>query len=280
MIHRVLGYVFKLEKAPEVEQKAAEKTKTPTPKKEAVKKELSKSEVKEQLSTKWQEVLDKEDVPLSIAVYSKKYDETYTYSNSEDTYFATASVIKADFLVAFLHQIDGENRSVSDYEDQLLRPMIESSDNDAATTIYNAIGDSQGLTTLFADLKMDESMALADGWVFTRTTPSDQLKLLDTIFYSDDYLSKTSQDYAKELMANVDEDQQWGVPAGSKTFHLKNGWKEMGDGTWMINSIGHLGTGDDSCTMAIMSYDHPDLEVGEALLETLSKETTKILGIE
>lgn len=145
------------------------------------------------------------------------------------------------------------------------------------------ISAARGLGQLFNNLKMTNSTALASGWALTPTTPRDQIKVLNKIFYENGYISNKSKAYTKNLMANVADDQDWGISAGSKYAWLKNGWKQMPNGHWIVNSIGYLGKGENSCTIAIMSEDNPSLESGEALLEKLSQQVgvqLKIAGAE
>lgn len=220
---------------------------------------------------------------VAVAVYSKRDHQLYEATNTKQTTFPSASIIKTDFLVELLHQHHQKASALTIGEQNATVQMIENSDNDAATSIYNDIGSARGLGQLFNNLKMTNSTALASGWALTPTTPRDQIKVLNKIFYENGYISNKSKAYTKNLMANVADDQDWGISAGSEYAWLKNGWKQMPNGHWIVNSIGYLGKGENSCTIAIMSEDNPSLESGEALLEKLSQQVgvqLKIAGAE
>lgn len=58
-------------------------------------------------------------------------------------------------------------------------------------------------------------------WGMTTTTPSDQIKLLNNIFFSSNKLTESEQNYIQSLMKNVESDQQWGISAGSSNYALK-----------------------------------------------------------
>lgn len=136
-----------------------------------------------------------------------------------------------------------------------------------------------GLQETFDKLGMTDSKAHEE-WGLSTTTPSDQLKLLNAIFYSSNLLSTSQQSYVRNLMQNVESDQQWGISAGSTNFYLKNGWLDEDDG-WIINSIGYIpgnNGASDSYTIAVYTDDNSSMQNGENTIEKLAKSTSKILN--
>ncbi|WP_375663971.1 hypothetical protein, partial [Bartonella sp. CL63NXGY] len=81
-------------------------------------------------------------------------------------------------------------------------------------------------------------------WGLSTTTPRDQVKLLNNIFYKSSILTANSRDYINELMSNVNADQNWGISASSDHYALKNGWLENGREKWIVNSIGYIKNDD------------------------------------
>ena len=69
------------------------------------------------------------------------------------------------------------------------------------------LGEKSGLQETFDKLGMTDSKAHEE-WGLSTTTPSDQLKLLNAIFYSSNLLSTSQQSYVRNLMQNVESDQQ------------------------------------------------------------------------
>ena len=261
-------------KAAVVQTKAAAK---PAAKPEA--KPVAKADLSAKLKQDWQKVLADSEVPVSIAVYAKQSDTTVAYNNPPKTPHTTASIVKVAMLTELLHKHRESGAKLTSAEVGNAELAIQNSDNGAATRLYHAINSAQGLASLFANLKMSDSQASAGGWVRTTTTASDQLKLLNQIFYPNDYLTTKSQAYIQDLMGKVEPDQQWGVSAGAKTYQLKNGWRLNGDDTWIVNSIGHLGTGANSCTIAILTDRNRSLEAGQQLVEKLAKVTGQDLNL-
>ncbi|WP_390408485.1 serine hydrolase [Lacticaseibacillus jixiensis] len=232
-----------------------------------------------QLKQQWQPILAQHDEPIEIAVYSKQYDTTVALNSANDTTHTTASILKVTFLTELLHQHAAANTTLTTSEQTNAQAAIEHSDNAAATALYNEIGGASGVATAFANLGMSDSHAGTSGWVSTTTTAQDQLKLLNTVFYNGDYLTSNSREYIKGLMGSVASDQNWGVSAGAKSSQLKNGWRLNYDDTWIVNSIGHLGSGERSCTIAILTDHNASLDKGIALVEELAKASGKVLNL-
>ncbi|MGN1284400.1 MAG: penicillin-binding protein, partial [Candidatus Limosilactobacillus intestinavium] len=119
-----------------------------------------------------------------------------------------------------------------------------------------------------------------EAWGMTTTTPADQIKLLNNIFFSSTKLSDSSRNYIQHLMSNVESDQQWGISAGSNNFALKNGWLDQDDGSgkWIINSIGRVnGSQDNDYTIAVYTDNNSSMNSGEKLVEKLARSTKNIL---
>lgn len=198
------------------------------------------AQVKATLKRQWRRQLAKTPKrPISIAVYSQRYHFTLAMNTHKTTPHSTASIVKVAMLAQLLHQHAQTHSTLTATERAAAVGAIEHSNNVDATTLYHAIGQGQGLTTLFANLKMNDSKAYAAGWVSTTTSANDQLKLLHEIFGNGTYLTARSKAYIKARMSHVANDQNWGISAGSSTFALENGWRLNGNNnTWIVNSIG------------------------------------------
>ncbi|WP_461214876.1 serine hydrolase [Lacticaseibacillus sp. GG6-2] len=240
----------------------------------------SDAQIQSQLMGGWQKIIAQTDLPVSIAVYSKQYGLTVAYNSQPKVAHTTASIVKVAMLTQLLHTHRQAGATLTNSEVGNAEQAIQNSDNAAATNLYRAIGSGRGLTSLFTNLKMTQSHAYASGWVATTTTASDQLRLLNQIFYAGDYLSTKSQAYIQDLMSKVEPDQQWGISAGAKQYQLKNGWRLNGDNTWIVNSIGHLGSGDKSCTIAILTDHNQSLKSGQQFVAKLAKVTGETLMLQ
>ena len=134
---------------------------------------LVKAKLKQQCT---KQLAKNSDLPISIAVYSKQYGFTLAMNNHKTKAHTTASIVKVAMLTQLLHQHAQNHDTLSGTERAAAVGAIEHSNNVDATTLYHAIGQGPGLTTLFSNLNLSQSRAYASGWVSTTTTASDQLK--------------------------------------------------------------------------------------------------------
>lgn len=232
--------------------------------------------VSSQLKRQWKKDLAGTDSNVAIAVYSTKTGETYTYNTTPGHKYQTASTIKVTVLAGALLQnggeLDSQGRSYA-------KAMIENSDNDSTTAlINNYLGGTDGLQETFNQFQMTNSHA-HEAWGNSTTTPADQIKLLNNIFFSSNKLTGSEQSYIKSLMSNVESDQDWGISAGSNHFAIKNGWLNQDDSDkWIVNSIGYInGSNDNDYTIAVYTDDNNTMSSGKKLIEKLARSTKKIM---
>ena len=78
------------------------------------------------------------------------------------------------------------NGQLNDTENELAQAMIENSDNDATSTLFeNYIGSKEGLQKVYDEIGMTHTKVRSE-WGLTTTTAADQVKLLNNIFYKSD----------------------------------------------------------------------------------------------
>ncbi|WP_191978938.1 serine hydrolase, partial [Ligilactobacillus apodemi] len=213
---------------------------------------------------------------IAVAIQSQKSGQIYSYSNSGDMRFKTASTIKVAVLAELLHNTGG---NLTAYQRSLAENMIRNSDNDATTNLitYHLHEAGNPVNSLYRDLGMTNTTPGTVGWGSTLTTPTDQLKLLYQIYMTDNssYLNKQSQDYIKELMHTINVNQRWGISAGSSDYYLKNGWVTY-TGPWYINSIGFIPDSGHGYTIAIYSYNN-SYSTGINKVEQVARKVSQML---
>ena len=226
----------------------------------------------QQLTSRWSQIAAAYGSPMAIAVQIQDSGEIISYTNVPGTRFISASTIKASVLSEILHNAGG---NLNGYQQGLAARMIRNSDNDATTTLINTyLGGNYGLNHIYHDLGMNSTYT-GEHWGWTLTTPEDQLKLLNEIYYrnGNSYLNDASRNYIKSLMGSVSADQNWGVSAGSSSFYLKNGWNVTGN-QWNVSSIGYI---PGRYTIAVYTRQ-PSYNVGRQLIESLASATRQIVG--
>ena len=142
----------------------------------------------------------------------------------------SASVVKAMLLVAYLDRPSVASRPLNGYDGSLLRPMIEFSDNNAASTVVGIVGDA-GLLALAHRVGM-KHFATDPIWGKTRITADDQTKFLYNI---DHYVLARHRAFAMHLLASVTPSQRWGIGETRRrnwSLYFKGGW---GSGTGLLD---------------------------------------------
>ena len=211
---------------------------------------------------------------VEAAVYDLSTGQQWTLGQQAPQ--AEASVVKLEILEAVLHQRTAQRVVLSLTEQELTPPMIEQSDNQAATTLWGDVGGAKGMRSF------DHEAGLAHtspsnclqcpgsswpGWGLTATTPQDQIALLRQLVQPSSLLDRNDQKYALHLLENVTPSQRWGVSAGvpaGVTVALKNGWLPLGAGNsdWQVNSVGWVSGDGRNYLMAVLSTGNPSEQYG------------------
>ncbi|WP_211765639.1 serine hydrolase [Kutzneria sp. CA-103260] len=203
---------------------------------------------------------------FSVAVLNQDTGVTAGF-NAAETY-DTASIVKADILAVLLYQAQQQGTPLTDDEDAAATKMIEASDNDAATTLWDDVGSAAGMATANTAFGLRNTVPGADDyWGLTTTTVADQLTLMNVLTSSKSLLRASARAYAANLMHQIEPDQVWGVSAAADagtTPALKNGWLpvDSDNDLWAINSIGQVSHGGHTYVVAFLSSSQPDEQTG------------------
>ncbi len=187
----------------------------------------------------------------------------------------TASIVKVDILETLLYQAQQAGRPLSGAVVATARGMIEASDNDDATALWNLAGGSAGVAAYDGALGLTETVPDPFGaWGLTTTSAADQLLLLRALVVPNGLLDEASQDFQLALMQSVEAGQNWGVSGGipaGVTVALKNGWLPLsGDSDWEINSIGRIKGDGRRYLIAVLTTHDPSEAAGIDTIEDLS----------
>ena len=211
---------------------------------------------------------------VEAAVYDLSTGQQWTLGGQAPQ--AEASVVKLEILEAVLNQRTAQRVVLSLTEQELTPPMIEQSDNQAATTLWGDVGGAKGMRAF------DHKAGLVHtspsnclqcpgsswpGWGLTTTTPQDQITLLRQLVQPSGVLDGNDQKYGLHLLENVTPPQQWGVSGGVPAgvlVALKNGWLPLdaSDSDWQINSVGWVSGDGRNYLMAVLSTGNPSEQYG------------------
>jgi hypothetical protein len=219
---------------------------------------------------------------LSVAVTDLGDSGTgASYADGSATY-DTASIVKVDILATLLLRHQKAGTTMTSTEKSQATVMIQQSDNNAATALWNAVNRRTGLDAANHTFGMDHTQGgSADLWGLTQTTTADQQALLRVVFGDDSPLSAASRTYIKGLMHTVTKGQQWGVSAADEDgsgFALKNGWlQRSATGLWDINSIGEVDYKGHTLLVCVLSSGNKSEKSGIDKVEDAAAAAAKAL---
>ncbi len=216
---------------------------------------------------------------VSAAVVNLKTGQEWILNPSERD--QTASIVKADILETVLYQTQQANEPVADAETDTAEDMIEESDNDDATDLWDQIGGPTGINAYNAKAGLSQTTPGADGyWGETLTSAADQIKILKALALPGGPLTSASKAYQLSLMEEIAPGENWGVTGGvpvkGVTAALKNGWVPLSSDTdWQVNSIGWIkGQGHDYLLAVLTAHD-PSYQYG---INTIARIAASVYG--
>jgi beta-lactamase class A len=218
---------------------------------------------------------------VSVAAVDTATGRSFGYA--ADNPVPTASVVKLDILETLLLQSQDDGRPPSAEARELATVMIQQSDNDAASRLWEDLGGVPVLDAANRRLGV-RSTHLVDHWGSSTTTASDRLALLAAL-HTPGPLDPDSRAYALDLMTNVVDEQRWGVSAAADpgtTTALKNGWTpvDSDDGRWVVGSVGIVTAAGRPVLLAVLTEHQPSKDAGIRLVETLSRIAARAVTLQ
>ena len=225
---------------------------------------------------------------VTASLYDIETNQSWTLGESQPQ--DEASVVKLDILETLLAQSDGLGLSASDQT--VAQNMIENSDNDSATDLWDAAGGTAGITSFNASVGLTDTTPSTcvqcagfpwPGWGLSTTVPVDQITLLRTVVQPNSLLTDSERSYALGLMENVTPSERWGVTGGvpsQATVALKNGWLPLNasDTDWQINSIGWVSGLRRNYLLAVLTTGNPSEQYGIDTIDQISTMVWQDLG--
>jgi beta-lactamase class A len=216
---------------------------------------------------------------VTAAVFDAVSGRTYSYRAGLRV--DTASVIKVAIMAAVLRKAELAGRPLTSTESALMTKMIEASDNDAATDLWDEIGARDGMTAFLKTAGLIQTVTDPAGhWGLTQTSALDQVELMKDLVFPSSLLDAPSQAYGLGLMKNVIPEDDFGVSDGvpdDVTVALKNGWLPTGDADWIVNSVGYVQGSGRSYLIAILSVGSPTFDYGVQTIGEMSSMVWRAL---
>ncbi|MBI4302416.1 MAG: serine hydrolase, partial [Chloroflexi bacterium] len=190
-----------------------------------------------------------------------------------------ASVIKVAVMLTTMDQAIREERDLTSWELQQLRPMITESDNDATTALWDELGGGAAIEAYLRSIGVTDIVPnSSDYWGASRASAKAVALLFAKIAFSD-ILDQPKRQLALELLSEVIPSQRWGVTAGvpdeqppGTVIGLKDGWYPARY-AWWVNSAGILVPGDarPAYAIAVLTRGQPSWEYGIETIEGVAE---------
>ena len=219
---------------------------------------------------------------VTAAVYDVRTGQTWTFGSTRPQ--DEASIVKLNILEALYAQHHTGSGELSASDTSLAEAMMEDSDNDAATSLWDAAGGSSQIASFNTSAGLthtDPSSCVQcpdfpwPGWGLSTTTPADQLTLLRELIKPGTLLTESQRDAALQLMENVTPSQRWGVSGGvpdQATVALKDGWLPLNSSNtdWQVNSVGWVSGDGRDYLIAVFTTGNPTEQYGIDTINALS----------
>ena len=190
--------------------------------------------------------------------------------------YNSASAVKVMLMVAYLRHGDNDDERLTSSDRHLLGPMIKRSDNGAATTIRNIVGND-GLVRLAKRAGMTR-FAPAASWGLSKITARDQAVWMDGIR---EQIPPRHRQYAMRLLTKIIPSQRWGIPPevpdGWKIY-FKGGWAPSGNPGWTVNQVSQIRRRHEHFALTVLTRGGPSYGYGQQTIRGVAKRLLKRFG--
>jgi hypothetical protein len=173
------------------------------------------------------------------------------------------SVVKALLLVAYLDDPRVRHRALTTADHRLIDPMIQRSDNAAATKVLAFVGEDRVEATA-RRVGMRRFRLNPFVWGGSRIDASDQTRFF---LHYDAHVVARHRATAMRLLRTIVSEQRWGIgqvrPDGWRLY-FKGGW---GSGAGLADhQVALLTHGSDRVAIAVLTTGNPDPAYGQQTL--------------
>jgi hypothetical protein len=183
--------------------------------------------------------------------------------------FVSASVVKAMLLVAYLRELAGSHQGLDDGDRSLLQPMIHLSDNEAATAVWERVGNPR-LRVLARRAGMTD-FSIEGDWASAQISAADQAHYF---FEMSALIPARFRHFANHLLSHIAGYESWGIPRVARrrgwTAFFKGGWR----GTWrgqLVHQVARLQRSHERIAIAVMTDGDPSMEYGIGTIQGVAK---------
>jgi hypothetical protein len=188
----------------------------------------------------------------------------------------SASVLKAMLLVAYLDDPRVRDRALGPADDRLIYPMIQRSDNEAATRVLQFVG-ARGVYGVAERAHMRRFVLDPDVWGLSRIDAEDQARFF---LHIDSHVVARHRAEAMHLLATVTPSQRWGIGRlhlGGWQLYFKGGW---GAGTGEVEHQSVLlRHGSTRVALSVLITDSPSHAYAKQTLQGVFERLLRRVGV-
>jgi hypothetical protein len=170
--------------------------------------------------------------------------------------YHAGGIAGVDILAALLYEQRQAGTQISKKDAGLAAEMIKNDSGIGSTRLWHAIGRGAGLAAANRALGLRHTVPGARAeWGLTRTTVTDQLRLLTDLAEARSPLDSAGRDYELGLMSSVAPTWRWGVPAAASpgaSYAVTNGWL-ANPHRFVVNSVGVIDRAGHELLVVILS---------------------------
>jgi hypothetical protein len=214
---------------------------------------------------------------VTAAIYDANTGATWTLN--PDQIQITASIVKVDIMATAFAEAEAHGQAVPPAQIALMYPMIEVSDNNAATALWYDVDGAPAVTAFNQNLNLTDTTPstraitpTVSGWAFTTTSAADQLKIVSAFAFHNPVLTDGARAFGLSLMEHITPVDAWGIPADAPTgvtVALKTGLYPLANGS-QVNSIGYVSGAGHNYVFAFLANGAKSEADGAATLNGLA----------
>jgi Beta-lactamase enzyme family len=188
--------------------------------------------------------------------------------------FVSASVVKAMLLVTYLRRLHALGQHYIDAtSNSFLYPMINVSDNSAATRTWSIVGQS-AVYALAREAGMTD-FSVYGFWANAQISAADQARFF---FEMDSLIPPEFVGYARRMLSTIAAYESWGIPAVARplgySVFFKGGWRTTGLGQ-LVHQVARLEGHHRTAAIAVMTDGDPSMSYG---IDTIEGVTRALVG--
>jgi hypothetical protein len=214
-------------------------------------------------------VADLAGIPGLVTAAVEDLDTGNIFTFNAGLALDTASAVKPEFLGTLLSEAQAAGRGLTASEQSLAVPMIEVSDNNAATALFNDVGGAPAVENWDRSIGLTGTTVLSN-WAVSTTTATDQLMLLDTYVTPNPTLDAASRAYGLSLLSQVEPSQIFGVNFGIGPGTLQAVKTGRLPSVGVYNAIGWVKGDGRNYLIATLTQSVPSEALADAAMNAVS----------